>query len=63
MSFPHRRRDTRLYDLYFFFFKCQFDRKQGVGRLQFLSVDGNNISAIAESAFQGLGQLAHLVLR
>ncbi|EFX64896.1 hypothetical protein DAPPUDRAFT_117745 [Daphnia pulex] len=35
---------------------------KGVSRLQFLNVDGNHIGAIAESAFQGLGQLAHLIL-
>ncbi|XP_057375443.1 insulin-like growth factor-binding protein complex acid labile subunit [Daphnia carinata] len=35
---------------------------KGLNRLQFLNVDGNRIGAIAESAFQGLGQLAHLVL-
>lgn len=35
---------------------------KGLNRLQSLNVDGNRIGAIAESAFQGLGQLAHLIL-
>ena len=35
---------------------------QGLSKLQFLNMDSNNISAMAESTFQNLDHLSHLIL-